>query len=844
MSALTNAHLLYTFALLVLSQWILWVEAQGDTLSCCVGEDCDSDADSQGLELNEAQTAPNADMSPGLGVEFETDTFYLEGDPACDYKQTDQLKRAILGGRKGDTWELTVDTTLDMANRLQAEYIMNGLAVKIGQNVAGQAAAAIAADLIEWNPSLNSPGITVEGLDGCTWTIKSTSRSLGKPEDMKWQRQITAPMPLEALNDIIGRARADYVQPPLSLLPLFSSRAKSLVYVSAEFFQSMPMSPALDALGFFSLVLSYVKAADRYVSGQSPKFQVPIMPRNDFQSMFNLIKGGLGSSLDSGSDALYTIIKTLACYTWHTDDDDYELEIDQNYCSGNLAAPVVGMKVDQLSYRLTGGKMNPTPSFTIQEWMNDLQANRGDRMSIGDQTYDGQIGGFGDKMEYVLGTTRLVPLFEFRDLGASTALQFATLVTAAENDIINYHNTYRDPPTTPSSKRRIKRQLAECPVNATSSAPESIPETTSITPTITPTVTSFITSTTPAITPAPTVSCWLQNEDPDQGINSRYCVCGNSITAPILDPTLAESDLCAYTTPPTTTMQVSVPTQTWMSNCQACTLVGGIADDATCTMVDDCTATMPAVPTITAWVNNLDTIDIGDAEDGNNGQDLAMELFTKLRSACNDTACDDAVAVMDNVETVLGDGEQPTKPVMRLDDAVIHNNATMYEKMLSLGIATWVSTLQESQNNLCKEVEYEADEDETGSGCGTGPIPKHRLRRRIHRDSGTVLWERDDVAVQEHCFDLCDNPHVCHYTGRVCSAPTHIVVEMPGLGDADSYRIGLRVELEETGDPFLCEELVMDFTEILEVIYPELLPEEAAGEIGLEALCSGNIPGF
>lgn len=42
---------------------------------------------------------------------------------------------------------LTGDTTVDLAY-LNAEYIINGVNVKIGQNMAGLAAAAIAADLV------------------------------------------------------------------------------------------------------------------------------------------------------------------------------------------------------------------------------------------------------------------------------------------------------------------------------------------------------------------------------------------------------------------------------------------------------------------------------------------------------------------------------------------------------------------------------------------------------------------------------------------------------------------------------------------------------------------------
>ncbi|KAI1349143.1 hypothetical protein F5Y01DRAFT_327658 [Xylaria sp. FL0043] len=304
----------------------------------------------------------------------------------------------------------------------------------------------------------------------------------------------------------------------------------------------------------------------------------------------------------------------------------------------------------------------------------------------------------------------------------------------------------------------------------------------------------------------------------------------------------------AYTVLPTTTAQVTIPTETWTSNCKACTLVGGIADYATCTTVSSCTPTLPPVPTISAWVNNLATIDIGDADDGNGGKDLATELFNKIRAFCNDTACGFAQsATMDNVETVLpnteGTGTIPIKPAMLLSDAVYGNDVKNFERMLALGLATWVSVLNNDTIGLCKEVEYEADEDETGSGCGIGPISKERLRRKVHRDTGQVLWQRDDLALQERCVDGCDMPHVCHYTGRVCSAPTHIDVAMGGPGNPYEYHIGLDVQYENPGDGFLCEETINVITDILEALDPELVPEEEEIEFIIDALCHAS-PGF
>ena len=168
--------------------------------------------------------------------------------------------------------------------------------------------------------------MTVDGMSSCAWTI---SQSI-PPTTITWQYQITAPMPLEAIGDLMAAARASYTEPPVNLLASTKRYAGYLVYVSADFFQSAPngapTNPPADVLGFFSLVLSYAKSADGSVN-RSPKFLTSIMPRTSFITMFNLIKSGLGDGLKSGPDALYEIVKVLACYTWSViDDDSFELE--------------------------------------------------------------------------------------------------------------------------------------------------------------------------------------------------------------------------------------------------------------------------------------------------------------------------------------------------------------------------------------------------------------------------------------------------------------------------------------------------------------------------------------
>ncbi|KAI0839756.1 hypothetical protein F5Y06DRAFT_286224 [Hypoxylon sp. FL0890] len=59
-------------------------------------------------------------------------------------------------------------------------------------------------------------------------------------------------------------------------------------------------------------------------------------------------------------------------------------------------------------------------------------------------------------------------------------------------------------------------------------------------------------STTPSSTQTATPSCYLQEEDPDKGIDMEYCVCNESRTLPLLtiSPLVLISSSCSYTTLP------------------------------------------------------------------------------------------------------------------------------------------------------------------------------------------------------------------------------------------------------------------------------------------------------
>ncbi|KAI0381609.1 hypothetical protein F5Y04DRAFT_280689 [Hypomontagnella monticulosa] len=392
-------------------------------------------------------------------------------------------------------------------------------------------------------------------------------------------------------------------------------------------------------------------------------------------------------------------------------------------------------------------------------------------------------------------------------------------------------NSYNPIPLKRRKDGKLVRRQCTVPTTTSDSTSES-------------SVTESSTTDQPAsITAAPSISCELHNEDPDQGINTAFCLCNSTITLSVLPATKAQSESCAYSTMPGSSAIATVTTQTEIMtvNCLACTIIGGIADDETCTTVSGCTPTAAPTPTIAAWVGNLSTIDIGNAEDGNNGKDLATEMFNKLKGMCDGSGgCKADPAIMDNVEGIIAEGEEPLKPAMYLQDAT-YSSQKILEQMLSIGISSWVSALNNEQLGLCKEVEYEYDADPTGSGCGHGPIPGS-LRRKVRRDNNAVIWERSGLALEEsrlkeRCFDNCDPPMVCHTKARMCNAPNEITVVMAGQGDPYANRLNIGVTLESTEDGFPCEEITAALTAAVAILAPELLEADVLEGVELEAIC-------
>ena len=133
-----------------------------------------------------------------------------------------------------------------------------------------------------------------------------------KPENVPWLPQITAPMPLEALYNLMKEQQAD---PDVkNILDGYNDRyPKYLVVATQAYFQSNtngidPSKVTDDVLSFCSLILTYAKAASKKLSpDQSPKLFLTFMPRTEFNTLYGQVRSKLPGDL-------FTLFNALACY--------------------------------------------------------------------------------------------------------------------------------------------------------------------------------------------------------------------------------------------------------------------------------------------------------------------------------------------------------------------------------------------------------------------------------------------------------------------------------------------------------------------------------------------------
>ncbi|KAI9172688.1 hypothetical protein HJFPF1_02199 [Paramyrothecium foliicola] len=401
---------------------------------------------------------PKTDLKyPGLGVEFETSalTFKTALNSNCDEDKYLIRKGQTINSEYGQDmiWWLSGDTTLDSWSDstkqgiLTAEYIMNGLKLKLGKGQAGPAAQAMTDS---WNARsyCDVPGkeVTIKAPDteddGCnTWFV--TSESKGK-KDGDFSAQITVAMPLNAMDELFKLTKTNGQH---KLLALSTRKKEKMVWVNKKFFMDTPEGvdgSDAEVRGFFSLLLTYAKHADTANVDQSAKMISSFMPRTNFVTMYQII-----SSKIPGVD-IYELAKKLACYKNDMEKDDqgeWEIMDDESQGGPDLLRwcdnGVPTARMDQAVFTMKDNEKRPF-TVPVKDWIQKIGSGERDMLQEGDAQVDRQIGALGGKMEWVLNTKREAPIFEFRDLGSSKPSGFRAFVEAAEKAAVDLHTQYKD----------------------------------------------------------------------------------------------------------------------------------------------------------------------------------------------------------------------------------------------------------------------------------------------------------------------------------------------------------------------------------------------------------------
>ncbi|KAL8865778.1 MAG: hypothetical protein Q9174_006702, partial [Haloplaca sp. 1 TL-2023] len=341
---------------------------------------------------------PTSANSAGIGVELETTRIVFDSKD-CSKSDTDKSKGQGVANRQGDNWELTVDTSQNVAGKLNAEYILDGTKIKLDTGKAAEAAAAVADDIVisdlstisyqslltfvlqrAWNPSADmaDPKVDVKDSPCNPWTITAPPKG-GSVDNIGWSVQVTAALPLEAIQDLIRKAIANEAS---ALLPGIQA-GRNVVYVTKEFFQAKPNDISSDSvkddvLGFFSLVMSYAKGTLKFSRGDSPKNIISLMPRTDWTNLFKQVQSEVPGTL-------YDIVKILACYRYIDDEVD-----------GTLDAPKSNGRIDQDTFTLVG---DTEVKVSVKDWMQSIQDGQSpDKLSEADKVIDGSIGALKDTL--------------------------------------------------------------------------------------------------------------------------------------------------------------------------------------------------------------------------------------------------------------------------------------------------------------------------------------------------------------------------------------------------------------------------------------------------------------
>lgn len=254
-------------------------------------------------------------------------------------------------------------------------------------------------------------------------------------------------MPLGAILDILSDTKSGTQNPLASEGALYRSRLSILTINDFQSFKKIKESDITDDfLGFFSLLTSYCALADFTDPKQGPKHLLPVMPRTDFVTQYNtFIQPKLAAQLSQKKTlsrklktSLYDIVETVSGVGDQLAEKTFKWKV----------GPVTEVSEDWI------GKAEDLEAGTleVQKFLNYLQGYdpatkttlvQMDLLQLMDKALrHGQIGGYGSKMETILGTSKLVPIFEFRELQPVKGPALSATMGSYEDKVIAYHEQF------------------------------------------------------------------------------------------------------------------------------------------------------------------------------------------------------------------------------------------------------------------------------------------------------------------------------------------------------------------------------------------------------------------
>ncbi|KAF2875116.1 hypothetical protein BDV95DRAFT_564354 [Massariosphaeria phaeospora] len=400
---------------------------------------------------------------PKIGLEFEQPGALYSRNSRCTLELTKQAKwknvQTLTDGqwswRYGNNWKLTGENIPGgIKGEARFEYIVGPVVLRT--NDFAEAATAVANDVLNLpfgekdgrgNPIYD---YRLDGLDDCNdWTLGHAWVQYDNGQkgfhiwdgpdacyDMLFETQLTAATPLSGYWRLAKHMATKANNQPLwenLLWPDVNARKAYFSVVVPELFAARPNDMSarsvqnnLSLLGFLSFVVNVAESAHRLPAGKSTKHFMLLMPRTDFVTMYWLV------AKDVKGD-LWKLVKHLIC---HRVNSKGKAVLDSSKCSTNMVGT---LKLDKEHIWKTADGRHP---LDIKDWVRGIQEGRDLLQRWDKDHYNGQVGGFGNKLEYLDGSTNqkeAAVIIEYRGLKEMIRDEIPQASVDMESAIIDLH---------------------------------------------------------------------------------------------------------------------------------------------------------------------------------------------------------------------------------------------------------------------------------------------------------------------------------------------------------------------------------------------------------------------